>query len=99
MRFFLAVVCAAALVSAHAFPKRNNWGQPPECAVKCAEKEGNPDPCDPNDVPCICLNIDYGQKVAKCVEDDCSKDDIEKATEYGKKICKDAGVNLEDPVP
>lgn len=98
MRFFLTIICAAALASAFTVPKRNNDGQVPACATECVTGT-DPAPCDPNDVACICLNIDYSQKIGECVVKSCSEEDAQAAAAVGEALCKKAGVDIQNPIP
>ncbi|KAG8944755.1 hypothetical protein FRC04_001570 [Tulasnella sp. 424] len=98
MRLSVIVLFAASLVSALTAPKRNNDGQVPDCAVKCAT-DTDPSPCKSDDTACICLNVSYGKSIADCVQQNCSADDVAKATDFGKAVCKDAGVDLDNPIP
>ncbi|KAG9000966.1 hypothetical protein FRB90_011703 [Tulasnella sp. 427] len=98
MRFFLVVLFAASVVSAVSIFKRDHDKHLPECARKCVA-EGNPSPCKHDDTACICLNVDYGTKIEKCVEDCCSKEDAKAAAEAGIAYCKAVGIDPEHPFP
>ncbi|KIO20057.1 hypothetical protein M407DRAFT_30288 [Tulasnella calospora MUT 4182] len=98
MRFFFTITCVASLASAFVVPKRNNDGQVPACVTTCAAN-ANPAPCDPSDVPCMCLNVTYANATAPCIQQSCSQEDIQTATAIGKETCKNAGVDLDNPIP
>ncbi|KIO20047.1 hypothetical protein M407DRAFT_30280 [Tulasnella calospora MUT 4182] len=99
MRFSLVVLFAASLVSASSVFKRWNddYGVP-SCAKPCVANV-DPWPCSRDDKACICINSNYGAQLDECIEGACSPEDVKAATEAGKKYCKAAGIDPENPFP
>ncbi|KAG9022535.1 hypothetical protein FS837_006302 [Tulasnella sp. UAMH 9824] len=98
MRFSFIVLSAASLVSASSLFKRNDDYEVPWCAKDCISK-GDPSPCKPDDVACLCVNPNYYNPIYQCVQDACSPDDAKKAAEIAIKYCEGAGIDPENPVP
>ncbi|KIO22163.1 hypothetical protein M407DRAFT_120293 [Tulasnella calospora MUT 4182] len=96
MRFSIAVFWAASLASAYTILKRQT--DVPQCAQTCYT-QSNPSPCNTTDIPCLCVNPTFLNELTTCTQNTCSQQDLGAAQAWGLDTCKQAGVDLQNPVP
>ncbi|KAG9029901.1 hypothetical protein FS837_003437 [Tulasnella sp. UAMH 9824] len=57
------------------------------CGATC-EQISPPAECAYDDGACICENDEYIQSYAKCLQDSCTSEDVEKGAFVGKALCR-----------
>ncbi|KIO20053.1 hypothetical protein M407DRAFT_30285 [Tulasnella calospora MUT 4182] len=79
---------AAAAGAAYCKEAGIDWENPfPSCGVQC-EEIAPPAGCAQDDGTCICNSDEYIQSFAKCIQDSCTGEDIERAASVGAALCR-----------
>ncbi|KAG8917715.1 hypothetical protein FRC01_002267 [Tulasnella sp. 417] len=81
----------------HENPPENVY-EYPACANPCIAATDYW-PCDHEDTACICLNSKFYEEIATCIDSACTPEETNAAAETFYKYCKDAGVDVQNPVP